>query len=297
VKVFSLAALLCFTVLWCLNSLYADGELLPEQLAPVFNGAIPFVLSIALSIVSLSLELFKGGQPLSALQDTPSINISSEPVSKTGIDTIATELVKQELIEKNEILESTITQLQNTQSELEKRLGEADVKITELQKALSIAQNETLKLSEKQTATNQGTALVDAEVVNLLGLLQSKGRFIDFVMEDISSVQDNAIGAAARVVHQGCKSIMSQYFTVLPIHEAKEGETIKISTAKGDTPDGQIRVIGRGKAEDSANGNSEKQGKLLHKGWKVSEIRLPRIQVLPDTERQLVIAPAEIELI
>src|SRR5206468_89714 len=45
----------------------------------------------------------------------------------------------------------------------------------------------------------------EAEVVALFALLQEKGRFVDFLMDDVTAYDDAQVGAAARVVHQGCR--------------------------------------------------------------------------------------------
>ncbi|WP_234745964.1 DUF2760 domain-containing protein, partial [Burkholderia sp. WTPI3] len=42
--------------------------------------------------------------------------------------------------------------------------------------------------------------------LQLLGLLQRDARFIDFVEEDIAGYGDADIGAAARLVHDGCRA-------------------------------------------------------------------------------------------
>ena len=45
----------------------------------------------------------------------------------------------------------------------------------------------------------------------LLGLLQREGRLLDFLQEDVSSFSDGDVGAAARVVHEGCRKALQQY--------------------------------------------------------------------------------------
>src|SRR5690242_15152763 len=49
-------------------------------------------------------------------------------------------------------------------------------------------------------ASNQA----EAEIVSLVAILQDRGRLVDFLMEDITSYDDAQVGAAARVVHEGC---------------------------------------------------------------------------------------------
>ena len=65
-------------------------------------------------------------------------------------------------------------------------------------------------------------ANAEAEIVSFLATLQAKGRLVDFLMDDINAVNDAQIGAAARVVHAGCKSVLQEHFRIRPIRE--EGE-------------------------------------------------------------------------
>jgi len=48
----------------------------------------------------------------------------------------------------------------------------------------------------------------DAEIVSFLAMLQARGRLVDFLMDDINAHDDAQVGAAARVVHAGCKSAL-----------------------------------------------------------------------------------------
>ena len=48
--------------------------------------------------------------------------------------------------------------------------------------------------------------------LQLLNLLQKEARFIDFIKEDITAYSDADIGAAARVVHEGCNKTLDEYF-------------------------------------------------------------------------------------
>ncbi|MFY9991796.1 MAG: DUF2760 domain-containing protein, partial [Rhodoplanes sp.] len=43
----------------------------------------------------------------------------------------------------------------------------------------------------------------DSEVVNFLAILQERGRFVDFLMDDITPYSDAQVGAAGRVLHEG----------------------------------------------------------------------------------------------
>ncbi|NUA26538.1 DUF2760 domain-containing protein [Cupriavidus basilensis] len=120
--------------------------------------------------------------------------------------------------------------------------------------------------------------------LQLLGLLQRDARFIDFVEEDIAGYSDTEIGAAARLVHDGCRAVLREHFTIRPVREEAEGSRVTV-------PDGfdatAIRLTGNVVGSPPFNGN------ISHRGWRVAEVRLPRLAERHDAT---VIAPAEVEL-
>ena len=131
-------------------------------------------------------------------------------------------------------------------------------------------------------------ARVDAEIAHFLGILQEKGRFMDFVMDDITSYNNEQVGAAARVVHQGCSKVMSEYFSIVPLHEGAEGDSVVLQ--EGYNP-AEYRPVG--KLADGAR----IQGKITHRGWKATEIKLPRrAETAAGSEDRFVITPAEIDV-
>ena len=73
-------------------------------------------------------------------------------------------------------------------------------------------------LAAREEAAQAGGALV------LLSQLQDKGRFVDFLMEDITAYNDAQVAAASRVVHQGCSAVIKEYLAISPVHEGKEGD-------------------------------------------------------------------------
>lgn len=125
-----------------------------------------------------------------------------------------------------------------------------------------------------------------AEIVGFLALLQERGRLVDFLMEDITSYDDAQVGAAARVVHQGCKAALREHFQIRSVREENEGSSVTI--AAGYSAD-EYRLIG------NIRGAGPFSGTLVHRGWKTEWVKLPRIvRVAPD--RLPTIAPAEVEL-
>jgi hypothetical protein len=124
----------------------------------------------------------------------------------------------------------------------------------------------------------------ESEIVAFFALLQEKGRLVDFLMEDLASYEDAEIGAAARVVHEGCKQVLQEHFKIHPITEAEEGSQITVPA--GFAAD-EYRLVGK------LSGDPPFTGKLVHKGWKTDTVKLPR---LLDVRRLPAIAPAQVEL-
>lgn len=120
--------------------------------------------------------------------------------------------------------------------------------------------------------------------LQLLGLLQQEARFIDFLQEDIASHQDADIGAAVRIVHEGCRKVLRQNFELEPVRT--ETETSRIVLPKGFDASA-IRVSGHIVGEPPFTGT------LIHRGWRVSAIHLPKLAEGHDAR---VLAPAEVEL-
>ena len=120
--------------------------------------------------------------------------------------------------------------------------------------------------------------------LQLLALLQREGRFVDFLEEDVSGFSDADIGAAARVVHDGCKKALDEHFTVEPVHEKEEGSSVKVE--KGFDAHA-IRLTG------NVVGEPPHKGTLSHRGWRCTEVRLPKMSEGHDPR---VLAPAEVEL-
>ncbi len=126
----------------------------------------------------------------------------------------------------------------------------------------------------------------EAEVVAFLGLLQEKGRLVDFLMDDVALYDDSRVGAAARVVHYGCRDVLQEHFKVTPISTAAEGSPVTVP--EGFAAD-EYRLMGK------VTGNPPFRGTLLHKGWKTESVKLPRI--IKTAEKRLPsIAPALVEI-
>lgn len=104
--------------------------------------------------------------------------------------------------------------------------------------------------------------------LQLLGLLQKEARFIDFIEEDIAAYSDTDIGIAARVVHEGCRKTIKEHFSLAPVRSEAEGN--KITLQKGFDA-AQVRLTG------NIVGSAPFTGTLIHKGWQVTNIQLPKL--------------------
>ncbi|MFM0433888.1 DUF2760 domain-containing protein [Paraburkholderia aspalathi] len=120
--------------------------------------------------------------------------------------------------------------------------------------------------------------------LQLLGLLQRDARFIDFVEEDIKAYSDADIGAAARLVHDGCRTTLREHFTIRPVRDEAEGSRVTLAEGFDAT---SIRLTG------NVVGKAPFNGSISHRGWRVDDVRLPK---LTDSHNAKVIAPAEVEL-
>jgi hypothetical protein len=121
-------------------------------------------------------------------------------------------------------------------------------------------------------------------VLQLLNALQRDGRLIDFIQQDIAAFSDADVGAAARVVHDGCRRSLQGIVTFNPIISAAEGQVVAVEVGYDAHA---IRLVG------NVSGVPPFRGKLQHRGWRAADIALP---VIIDDNDCRVIAPAEVEL-
>jgi len=134
--------------------------------------------------------------------------------------------------------------------------------------------------------TEEPKLAAQSQVVTLLSTFQERGRFVDFLMEDIAPYDDAQIGATARIVHQGCRGVLQEYFEVEPVSNAEEGSTVTVPAGYRAE---EYRLVGK------VSGSAPFEGTLVHKGWKTAAVKLPK-QVAIDQERLPAIAPAEVEV-
>lgn len=137
--------------------------------------------------------------------------------------------------------------------------------------------------SEAPTAPRLLEANADS-ALQLLGLLQQEGRFVDFLQEDVSSYSDSDIGGAARVVHEGCSRTLREHLNVAPIRLEEEGARVTLQEGFDAS---EVRLTG------NVVGKPPFTGTLVHRGWRAAEFRLPR---LAEGHEVRVLAQAEVEL-
>jgi hypothetical protein len=147
-------------------------------------------------------------------------------------------------------------------------------KIVEVEKIVQAPPPEPIILKE---------ATPDA-ALQLLGLLQKEARFIDFIQEDIAAYSDTEVGIAARVVHEGCSKVVKEHFSLETIRKETEGSKVTLAQGFDAT---LVRLTG------NIVGSAPFTGHLIHKGWQISQVHLPKLTAEHDAK---IIAPAEVEL-
>ncbi|MDG4554991.1 MAG: DUF2760 domain-containing protein [Candidatus Competibacter sp.] len=120
--------------------------------------------------------------------------------------------------------------------------------------------------------------------LQLLALLQQEGRFVDFLEENVTAYSDAEIGGAARVVHEGCRKVARDYLQIRPVREEAEGARLTLPAGFDATA---VRLTG------NVVGQPPFTGTLMHRGWRVAEVRLPKVAEGHDVR---VLAAAEVEL-
>ena len=120
--------------------------------------------------------------------------------------------------------------------------------------------------------------------LHLLSLLQREARLIDFVEEDIAAYSDAEIGAAARVVHEGCRKVLREHVSLAPVRSESEGSRLTLPAGFDAVA---VRLTG------NVVGQAPFTGTLTHRGWRASDVRLPQWVEGRDAA---IVAQAEVEL-
>lgn len=120
--------------------------------------------------------------------------------------------------------------------------------------------------------------------LQLLSLFQREGRFVDFLEEDVAGFSDADIGAAARVVHGGCRKALRDHVKLEPVRAEDEGAKVEVPA---DASPAELKLTG------DVQGKGPHTGTLRHRGWRAVEIKLPTAIAGHDAR---IVAQAEVEL-
>jgi hypothetical protein len=121
--------------------------------------------------------------------------------------------------------------------------------------------------------------------LRLLTLMQrGDGRFLDFVLEDVTAAPDENIVAAVRAMQPIWQRTLREHLVLEPVRSEAEGSTVEVPS--GFDPSAVLLT-------GNVTGQPPFRGTLKHPGWRVREIKLP-----PPAQGQdeFVIMPAEVEL-
>lgn len=141
---------------------------------------------------------------------------------------------------------------QRVQSTLDGKTADGDKLAAELPAAVSAAKPPAVAATSSRS-----------DAVTLLSTLQRESRFLDLVMEDLQGFSDAQVGAAARPCLVSCAAALKRTIGLAAVDESGEGAAVEVTTA-GDP---RYQWIGEG---------SGLNGKLIHKGWRATQVKLPR---------------------
>lgn len=127
----------------------------------------------------------------------------------------------------------------------------------------------------------EAPVVATSSAAQLLAVFQKEGRFIDFLQEDLSGFPDAQVGSVSRSVQEGCRRVLQQYLTLVPVLSDKEGDEVVVE--EGFDPH-RIALVGK------VEGDPPFKGTLRHHGWVLEKDELPKLGA-PD-----VLLSAEVEL-
>jgi hypothetical protein len=99
----------------------------------------------------------------------------------------------------------------------------------------------------------------------LLALLQREGRFVDFLEQPVDGFSDADVGAAARVVHAGCKKALAGRITVTPILAEDEGARVVLAGTEEN-----VTLAGAARSREGTF-------TVVHRGWRLAHDELPTL--------------------
>lgn len=125
----------------------------------------------------------------------------------------------------------------------------------------------------------------ETAAIQMLSILQRKGRLIDFLQEDLSAFDDAQIGAAVRNIHDGSRKALAEHVELAPVYDQPEGSQITVESGFDAYA---VRLSG------NVAGDPPFTGTLRHRGWRVASINLP--EQAKDQTGSKVVAAAEVEV-
>lgn len=143
-------------------------------------------------------------------------------------------------------------------------------------------QPEALPAPEAAPSPPTEPASAEDGALQLLSLLQREGRFVDFVEQEVTAFSDQDVGAAARLVHEGCRRALHAHARVRSVRSEAEGARLSL-----EEPSADVKLVG------NVAGSAPFRGVLRHRGWRVEELRLPKRIGAHDPK---IVAQAELEL-
>ena len=248
---------------------------------------VPEVSSVALDPTILQFI------PMAMMAVAIMLQLDTVLLLRSRVDSAKIGAESKRLADENSDLNQRLHEVKRQQTELKSKLvaqekelrantaehGQYQADVEALRTALSDAQSK-LAVAESNVKHSEGTSAIE-----LLRLLQEEGRLIDFLMDDISQYPDQQVGAASRVVHEGCRKILGDSFSVRPLRQESEGSAVEIGPDDGART---YRLIGQ------VRGDAPFSGRMVHRGWVADKVSLP--QTIHAESGSKVLAPAQVEL-
>jgi len=120
---------------------------------------------------------------------------------------------------------------------------------------------------------------------HLLTVFQRKGRWVDFLFENLKDYEDAQIGAAVRSIHENCRKALDEHLSVQPILEGEDGAEIILE--EGFSREA-IRLTGQ------VIGTPPFKGVIRHRGWRIHRMDLPEFS---SGSAQDILSPGEVEIL
>jgi hypothetical protein len=141
----------------------------------------------------------------------------------------------------------------------------------------------TRRAAQAKPAAASITPSASDGALQILAILQRDSRFIDFMMEDISSYSDDQVGAAVREMHDQCRDSLKRHVQLAPVIDGVEGTHTKLASVDPAA----VKLVGKVPPQPPAGGT------LRHKGWRTTKVDLPAMGA---KHNFTIVAPAEVEI-